>query len=123
MQERQHAGMHPNMARVAEGPQYTPECCKEAANLKAYCEAKFQVGAPTSGPLSVTGQPYKQFCIGRYPTATAARIGAEGCFDEYSGGKSGTLYWRIEPEIAYSRHTDDYAFYMRLLISGKPRKH
>ncbi len=109
------------MARAVQGPQYTPECCREADILRAYCESKFPIGESTERYLSVTGQPYSQFCLGGYWDAEAARLGAQGCFDEYATGKSGTLYWRIVPEIAYGPRNATYAFYMRLLISDKPR--
>lgn len=104
-----------------QGPQYTPESCHEAVILRAYCESKFPVGEPTASHKSVTGQNYSQFCDSGYATAEAARLGAQECFDNYAVGKSGTLYWRIVPEIAQSKNGRNFAFYMRLLISDKPR--
>jgi hypothetical protein len=112
----------PLMARAVECPQYTPESCQEAASLRSYCEGKFPVGAQTFTHKSITGQSYSQFSIGGYLTAEEARVGAQECFDKYADGKSGTLYWRVAPEIAYHPRHKAYAFYMRLLISDKPRK-
>ena len=112
------------MARVLQGPQYTPESCKEAVVLRAYCESRgFPVGESTENARSVTGQPYSQFSLSGYATARDARMGGQECFDEYAKGKSGTLYWRIVPEIAYGPRRGCHAFYMRLLISDKPVKH
>lgn len=118
--------MHPTMASAASfNVQYTPESCHEAGILRAYCEGKFPVGPSTAMWQSVTGEPYIELCLA-YPsgfdTAEAARIEAQSHFDRYAEGKSGTLYWRIAPEIAFSVPRGKFAYYMRLLISDKPRK-
>ena len=46
---------------------------------------------------------------------------AMAAFQKYAEGKSGTLYWRIPPEIAYGAKQKKFAYYMRLLISDKPK--
>lgn len=110
----------------SDGVQYTPECCREADILLAYCESRFPVGDPTTGPHAVTGERYTELTklpySAGYLTVEAARIAAQEAFDAYAKDKSGTLYWRIKPEIAMSRRHQSYAYYMRLLISDKPRK-
>lgn len=105
--------------------QYTPESCHEAVVLKAYCESKFKVGPSTTRWASVTGEPYIELCVayqGSFESAEAARIEAQSHFDRYAEGKSGTLYWRVPPEIALSTRRQRYAYYLRLLISDKPKK-
>jgi len=98
------------------------------ANLKGYCEARFKVGEPTSHRLSVTGEPYVEFTPSLQPsevgspgqvfeTPDAAIDAAKVAFDAYASGRSGAIYWRIEPELA--RHKKGYALYMRLLVSNK----
>lgn len=101
--------------------QYTAEA------LKAKCEEGFTVGPSTSHYLSVTGEPYVQFCNGIRVdsdfiewalTAKKAFEATLDSFRKYAEGKSGAIYWRIEPE--FSEHRGRCAFYMRLLISDKP---
>jgi len=102
----------------------TEECDREAAILRSYCEAKFPIGEPTSTSKSVTGQNYRELCS--LPSQTFispkfARIAAESRFEGFSENKSGILYWRITPEIAWANRKHGFAYYMRLLISDKPR--
>jgi hypothetical protein len=104
----------------------TPECITEAAKLLAYCEKNFPVGErSTVSRLSVTGETFTQIgiewkdgCL----SAGSAREKAQDRFDKYAAGKSGALYWRSTPEIAFDSLRKKYAYYMRLLISDKPRK-
>jgi hypothetical protein len=110
--------------------QFTPESCHEAVILRAYCESKFTVGPSTSRWQSVTGEPYTELFDLHAPlgdeargflTPEAARVAAQSNFDSYAEDKSGTLYWRVVPEIAFSSRRKRYAYYLRLLISNKPR--
>ena len=114
---------------TVEYPQYTPESCREADLLKAYCETKFPLGMSTVRALSVTGEPYTEFPPGhflgqeygnRFDTAEAARIAAQSHFDDYTKDKTGTLYWRVLPEIAMQPRSNKFGYYMRFLISDKP---
>ena len=105
--------------------QYTAECAHEAVILRAYCESKFPVGPSTQKWQSVTGESYTELYAsypGGFDSAEIARLAAQSHFDGYSSGKLGTLYWRIVPEIALSVPKNKYAYYLRLLISDKPRK-
>lgn len=101
------------------------ECDRQAALVRAYCESRFPVGEPTYRRRSVTGEPYTELCA-LWPdglgTIDQARKSAESAFQKYAEGKSGTLYWRIPPEIAWGAKRQRFAYYMRLLISDKPRK-
>lgn len=119
-----------------------PEMLSE--KVKAKCEGLFPVGQSTSMYLSVTGEPYVELCglgthvegeaDGRgYSSENDARDAAIEAFIAYADGKSGTLYWRVTPEIV-SRNpiyfAEDgsvaktgpcgFSFYMRCLISDKP---
>jgi hypothetical protein len=117
-----------------------------AAKLKEHCERGREVGKPTSGALSVTGEPY--FVIGSQIDGTPKEPGtidegqefewafdeetaffqAWNCFERYAHGKSGKLYWRIGPDLEernIRNLTSEgpkklYQFYMRCLISDKP---
>jgi hypothetical protein len=100
---------------------YTPKSVHEADIIRAYCEAKFPVGEPTDRYHAITGERYIQFSNAGYSTLEAVRLAAQDRFDEYARDKTGTLYWRIPPEIAFNSRRQDYAYYMRLLISNKPR--
>lgn len=98
------------------------ECADEAEAVRADCEARFPVGASTLRRLSVTGEPYVELAhqwADGYPTAAAAREAARAAFGKYAEGKEGTLYWRIQPDIAYGEKQRKFAYYMRLLISSK----
>jgi hypothetical protein len=100
----------------------SPECVQEAASLLAYCEKNFPVGESTQRQKSVTGENYTELCrIGECLSAAGAREHAQDHFDRYSKGRKGTLYWRIVPEIAFTPKKAKYGYYMRLLISDKPR--
>lgn len=103
-----------------EGPIYTPETAHEAVILRAYCESRFPVGRSTTGPKSVTGENYVQFCRTDCLSAEGAREHAQGEFDLYSEDRKGVLYWRIVPEMNVHSRTGKYGYYMRLLISDKP---
>jgi hypothetical protein len=104
--------------------QETPECLQEAMALKTYCESKFSVGPSTLTWQSVTGEPYTELCV-PYPSglnsAAETRVAAQDHFDRYSANRHGVLYWRISPEIAFSVKRQRYSYYLRLLISDKPR--
>jgi hypothetical protein len=110
---------------MADDIQFTAECAHEAVILRAYCESRFTVGESTKTWRSLTGESYTQltampFSEG-FESAEIARLDAQRSFDEYSKDKSGILYWRIVPEIALSTRRQKYSYYMRLLISDKPR--
>ncbi len=118
--------MHP----MQEAEQATPEIspfiasAHEVVILLAYCESRWPVGTPTTRMLSVTGEKYTElgipWCEG-FATAEQARLAAQAAFDKYAEGKSGTLYWRVPPEIAYGAKQKKFAYYLRLLISDKPQ--
>jgi hypothetical protein len=104
------------------------ECDREEIALREYCESRFPVGESTTTYLSVTGEEYIQLtpAMNSYPTSPLdARNAAQSAFDTYAADKSGTLYWRIRPEIAgrllHKPERVIYIYYMRLLISDKPR--
>ena len=112
-----------NMARAAGNiPEYTPECAQAAIELRAYCETNFTIGESTSCRKSVTGESYRELCTTGFLTLAGALEQAKLHFDEYARNRSGTLYWRIVPEFAYIQRPNTYGYYMRLLISVKPRK-
>ncbi len=116
-----------------------------ATNLKARCEQGREVGRPTSTWKSATGEPY--VVIGSQSKGMPSQLGtvdegcghkwafdeetayfrALACFETYAHGKSGKLYWRIEPQletdlgfkrVKFGEHK--FIFYMRCLISDKP---
>ena len=113
------------MAKKADDIQFTAECAHEAVILRAYCESRFAVGESTKTWRSITGENYKEltarpFSDG-FESPEAARVAAQQSFDDYSKDKSGIIYWRLTPEIALSTRRQKYSYYMRLLISDKPR--
>lgn len=112
-----------------------------AANLKARCEQGRKVGRPTSTWKSITGEPY--FVIGNQAEGIPSEPGtvdegqshvwafdeetayfqALNCFENYAHGKTGKLYWRIEPQLerhSRTKYPQKVIFYMRCLISDKP---
>lgn len=104
---------------------------KALIDFEAYCESRFPVGDPTASRLSVTGEEYIQFSPARtkegelrgiFDTLESAISAAKIQFDEYASTRQGTIYWRIRPEIEVSpKQPFGWMFYMRLLISDKPR--
>lgn len=118
-----------------DGVWYTLACEAEAKRLRAYCEARFPVGAMTPSSLletstrhttkpwlSPTGEEFTELCQHwreGHPSAQAACEAAQHHFDQYAEGRTGTLYWRTVPEIAYSASHRKYGYYLRLLISNK----
>lgn len=76
-------------------------------DLLSDCESGWTIGRRVLDRLSATGEPYVVLC------GYGAAYAAKKAFDEYAAGKSGTLYWRIYPEL------EDGKFYMRLLISDR----
>lgn len=116
---RRDAPLKATAARRPESIVVTAECADEANALRAYCEKNFSVGKLTAGSRAteLTKLPYRE----GYPTAEAARIAAQCAFDGYAKGKTGVLYWRTAPAIAMSTRWWQYTYYMRLLISDKPR--
>lgn|ERR1700749_715945 len=101
---------------------YTPESVREADILKAYCESCFPVGDPSFSYKSA--ESYRELhsvTKDRYSSAVIAREAARAHFNEYAKGKSGTLYWRVPPEIVYNSRKCGFVYYMRLLISNKPK--
>ena len=71
------------------------------------------------GAFAPTGEPFTVLQDGGYATRKDAKAGAKTAFDEYAKDHTGTLYWRIVPEIAYLPAKKRYGYYMRLLISDK----
>ena len=94
--------------------------------FEEYCESRFPVGQSTDRHTSVTGENYREFSgspgerMTRYQTVELALQGAKSTFDEYASTRTGVLYWRVRPEVERMRD-GHWAFYMRLLISSKPR--
>lgn len=106
---------------------FTAECANEVVILLAYCESRFPVGKSTTGPHAITGERYIEltklpFSAG-WLSPEAARIAAQEAFEAYSKDKSGTLYWRVKPEVALETRHQAYSYYMRLLISDKRKKY
>lgn len=98
-------------------------CAQEAEALKAYCETGRTIGPKSTGMFSVTHEKHTELCCtwaDSYPTPAQARGAAEDAFNKYAEGRTGTLYWRVIPEIAFDHKRRRYAYYMRLLISDKP---
>ncbi len=103
----------------------TADCSREAEAVRVYCESLFPVGPPSSRMHSATGERFTQLTISwsdGFGTLDEASAGAKAAFKGYAEGKSGTLYWRVVPEIAKDQNRRKFAYYMRLLISDKPRK-
>jgi hypothetical protein len=101
------------------------ECSRHADLVRAYCESRFPVGPHAERMRSVTGETFTELCIAwpsGFATIEQAAEAAMAAFRKYAEGKSGTLYWRIVPEIAYGAKQKKFAYYMRLLISDKPTK-
>lgn len=102
------------------------ECSARADLVRKYCESRFSVGEQSNGRHSITGEKHTELCslpwAQGYLTIDAAGEAAEAAFQKYAEGKSGTLYWRVPPEIAWGAKQHKFAYYMRLLISDKPRK-
>jgi hypothetical protein len=78
---------------------------------------------PPKLSVAPTGERYTEIVpiktrIGA-PTAMAVARLMIAAFDEYAAGRSGVLYWRVEPEIQQYFHLG-WKGYMRLLISDKP---
>ena len=111
-----------------------------ASNLKARCERGREVGEPTSTWRSVTGEPY--VVIGSQIDGIPSEPGtvdegkgrewafdeetayfqALNCFENYANGKTGKLYWRVEPHferVPRTKYPQRCLFYMRCLISDK----
>ena len=75
--------------------------------------------------LAPTGQKHTELALPwaeGLDSADAARIAAQEHFDQYAKGKTGALYWRTLPDIGFDPGRKKFAYYMRLLISDKPRK-
>jgi hypothetical protein len=83
--------------------------------LRIECERGFEVGPRGHSSVSATGEPFVVLTGSELlPDDEECHAVASATFREYAAGKSGTLYWRIYPEIERGQ------FYMRLLISDKP---
>jgi hypothetical protein len=108
------------------------------ALLTEWIERQFPIGESTSGPLAVTGERY--VVVGhmiespKYPGVIEEGAAPEAGFDEetacmsaasafrdYAEGRTGTLYWRVKPELSWSSDHRRCMVYMRLLISDKPQ--
>ena len=107
---------------IPETVLYTAECANEAVILRAFCESRWPIGAPTIGSWSMTGEEYEVLTDNGYISPEAARLAAQSSFEDYAKDKSGILYWRITPEIALMCRSRHYSYYLRLLISDKPAK-
>ncbi len=119
-----YAGMHP-MQEAEQAKTESPLIAsgREAALLRTYCESRFAVGPQSTRIHSVTGELHTELACPwheGFETAEKAREAAQAHFDKYAEGKSGTLYWRVTPEIAFSQNRRKFAYYLRLLISDKP---
>ena len=119
-------GMHPmqeaEQAKTEESPLIA--CDREAVALRAYCESRFTVGEPSTRIYSVTGELHTELAhhwSDGYKTAEQARLAAQDHFNKYAQDRSGTLYWRVPPELAFDPKRRKFAYYMRLLISDKPK--
>jgi hypothetical protein len=117
------------MTEPTLAPIMKEECDRQAVALRDYCESKFHVGQSSTGRYSVTGEEHiKLGCRGQdgFETPQEAHISAKSEFDKYTDGKTGTLYWRIYPEISGwllpgRERRRVYAYYLRFLISDKPK--
>lgn len=70
---------------------------------------------------SPTDEEYVVLTSGNwYPLATTAIEAWEREIDEYAKSKSGTLYWRVVPELNRDHRMMTWHVYSRLLISDKP---
>jgi len=98
-------------------------------HLRSECEQGYTIGPSALGPYSVTGETFTELCgvgprddetheIVYLPTVEAAYDAAIAAFKAYASDKSGTLYWRVSPELGENK--GKFAFYMRLLISDMP---
>lgn len=99
------------------------ECNRRAEIVRSYCESRFPVGESANRMKSVTGEKFAELAIAwpeGFESIEQAGEAAMLAFQKYAEGKSGTLYWRIPPEIAYGAKQKKFAYYMRLLISDKP---
>lgn len=96
--------------------------------LREECEKGYAIGPAAVAYLSVTGETFTELC-GAHPQVEGGEIvylttlqeaydAALAAFKAYAIGKSGTLYWRVHPEL--SERDGKFAFYMRLLISDMP---
>jgi hypothetical protein len=116
--------MHPMQeAEQASEPSPLIASAHEAVILRAYCESRWPVGQQSTRMHSITGERHTELACrwhDGFATAEAAREAAQVAFDTYAEGKSGTLYWRVPPEIAFGPKRRKYAYYLRLLISDKP---
>ncbi len=113
---------------------------KTVAEFTAWIEQQYPVGESTRGPLSVTGEEYVVLgsqhpddgmpaipgtkdegarCEPAFDEETAV-MQAWNCFEQYREGRSGTLYWRIKPDLMWSEDKNTCFLYVRLLISDRP---
>lgn len=92
--------------------------------LRDECERGFAVGPIGERTVSPTGETYVALINpGMLPANSEQEAYdlALAEFRQYAAGKSGTLYWRVCPEI--EQHVGiGWKFYMRLLISDKPAR-
>lgn len=91
------------------------------AALVLHCNSNFPIGPAGDRPgTAPTGEPYTELPAKEwYPSREAALDAAKAAFDEYAEGKTGTLFWRVKPELGQD-YKNGWKFYMRLLISDKP---
>lgn len=101
------------------------------ASLTKWIEDQFPVGPTTNGMLSVTGDPYVEIGMPvngvpgvieegherelAFDEETAC-LAAATCFREYAAGKSGTLYWRVKPQLEWNDDRTRAIVYMRCLV-------
>lgn len=99
------------------------ECQRQAAIVRSYCESRFPIGPSSDRIHSITGETFTELAIAwaqAFDTIDQAAEAAMKAFQKYAEGRSGTLYWRIPPEIDYGPKQKKFAYYMRVLISDKP---
>jgi hypothetical protein len=108
---------------------------------RAKLEARFKIGPIGNGPIAPTGERYVEIRGGGSPRegepcpvlCSSEQMAIKQwllAVEEYAAGKSGTLYWRIVPELGDQEDGSGwqhgpadvwklYSVYSRLLISDK----
>ena len=108
------------------------------AELTAKIEAMFPLGPSTPTLHAVTGEPYVEIGfqvvggVGELGTVIEGGMRATSsdedracnlaldCFEVYSSGRKGKLYWRTHPVLCWNENRTRCHVYMRCLVSDKP---
>ena len=88
--------------------------------LRAACEEGYAVGPMGNGPTAPTGERYRELVNPAMKGVASEQEVYElalATFRKHVAGKTGTIYWRVVPEIA--RDNKGWKFYMRVLVSDK----